>query len=535
MNPFGVEALGPLLGFISAVAWFALLATAPLAVVALVVRYRRSRGEERQQMRWLAYIAATTAAVILTGIALSLILGDSYGDSLLADVVFVAGFALIGIGVPVAMGTAVLRYRLYDLDLVVKKTVLYAIVVALLSVAFVAVAVAVGSIAGRTDAGALIAALAVGLAFWPALRVARRLADRIVYGRRATPYEVLSEFSARVGGSYEADDVLRRMAGILRDAVGAGRAIVWLRVGDELRPVAVAPSASPPPSVRIDRGEVPPLDADAAAEVRDQGELLGALAVSMPPNDPMTPSRERLVRDLASQAGLVLRNVRLIEELRESRLRIVAAQDERAKKLERNIHDGAQQQLVSLAVKLRLAEQLATRDPDRTQTMLAELRDEATDALEDLRDLARGIYPPLLADQGLAAALESQARKSSIPVAVTTDGVGRYPAEIEAAVYFCVLEALQNVAKYSDAQRSTVALSHDDQRLMFSVSDDGRGFDPGTTGHGTGLQGMADRLDAFGAELRVESAPGRGTTVSGRDPGERERDQTTIGVVTERS
>ena len=210
--------------------------------------------------------------------------------------------------------------------------------------------------------------------------------------------------------------------------------------------------------------------------------------------------------------------MRLIEELRESRRRIVTAQDERAKALERNLHDGAQQQLVALAVKQRLAETLVDRDPERAKAMLADIQTETQEALETLRDLARGIYPPLLADKGLAAALDAQARKAAVPVQVAADGVGRYPQELEAVAYFCCLEALQNVAKYANATRTVVRLSEDGGRLLFEVEDDGSGFDPDATRHGTGLQGMADRLDAVRGSLEVRSAPGRGTTVVGRVP-----------------
>jgi signal transduction histidine kinase len=252
--------------------------------------------------------------------------------------------------------------------------------------------------------------------------------------------------------------------------------------------------------------------------VRHLGELLGAITVEMPANDPINPSKERVIRDLAAEAGLVLRNVKLIEDLRASRQRLAAAQDEERRKIERNIHDGAQQQLVALSVKLRLADSLVDRDASKAHEMLRQLQAETTEALENLRDLARGIYPPLLADQGLAAALEAQARKSPVPTTIEPDGVGRYPPEVEATVYFCALEALQNVAKYAEASSVTVRLRAEDGNLTFEVADDGRGFDPGSTGYGTGLQGIADRLAALGGEIDVTSAPGRGTTLAGRLP-----------------
>jgi signal transduction histidine kinase len=238
----------------------------------------------------------------------------------------------------------------------------------------------------------------------------------------------------------------------------------------------------------------------------------------MPANDPMDPAKEKLVEDLAAQAGLVLRNVRLIEDLRASRQRLVAAQDEERRRLERNIHDGAQQQLVALAVKARLARTLTERDPAKAGEMLSQMESEMQQALEDLRDLARGIYPPLLADKGLAAALDSQARKATIPVEVVPDGVGRYPQTVEAAVYFSVLEALQNVAKYANASRAEVRLGQSADVLTFEVRDDGAGFDPSSTGYGTGLQGIADRLAALNGTLRVTSTVGSGTTVSGAIP-----------------
>ena len=204
-----------------------------------------------------------------------------------------------------------------------------------------------------------------------------------------------------------------------------------------------------------------------------------------------------------------------IEQLRASRQRLVSAQDEERRKLERNLHDGAQQQLVALAVKLRLLEQLVERDPAQARSVAAQLQGDTTEALEELRDLARGIYPPLLADKGLVAALESQARKSVVPVTVEGDGVGRYAREAEAAVYFSCLEALQNVAKYASASRATITLSDGDGRLRFEVSDDGVGFDAASRSSGSGLQGIADRLAALDGEIEIRSMPGAGTTVAG--------------------
>jgi signal transduction histidine kinase len=297
-------------------------------------------------------------------------------------------------------------------------------------------------------------------------------------------------------------------------------------MGDHLRPEATWPEDAEPAA------PIPVAAADGSASpssilepVRHHGELLGALSVSKKPGESLTPTEERLVRDLAAQAGLVMRNVALterlmdnIEQLRMSRQRLVSAQDEERRKLERNLHDGAQQQIVALAVKLRLLERLIERDAEKAKSMAASLQTEAGDALEELRDLARGIYPPLLADKGLVAALESQARRSVVHVTIDADGVGRYPQEIEAAVYFSCLEALQNVAKYAEVTRATLRLSDGDGRLRFEVTDDGVGFEADETPYGTGLHGIADRLSAIGGEAHVRSTPGAGTSITGELP-----------------
>ena len=333
---------------------------------------------------------------------------------------------------------------------------------------------------------------------------------------------MLSEFSERLGGAYAAEDLLPRMARILAEGTGARRADVWLIVGGRLRPEASWPQGADQPATM----DVDPFPSDLIP-VRHQGELLGALSLEKRTGDTMSATEEKLVEDLAGQAGLVLRNVRLTEELMErldelkaSRQRLVAAQDEERRKLERNLHDGAQQQLVALSVKARLAQQLGERDPAKVQDMLAQIQADTGEALENLRDLARGIYPPLLADQGLVAALGAQARKAAVPTIVDGEGLGRFGQDIEAAVYFSCLEALQNVAKYAEATSATIVLSNGAGELRFEVRDDGRGFDATSTSYGTGLQGIVDRLAALGGSVEVRSRSGEGTVVSGSLPSE---------------
>jgi signal transduction histidine kinase len=527
-NPLGlaVFAEGRPANALVGIGAFMMLGAGLATVVAVWQRFRRARGEERQQMRWLvatATMAGVGIAAILLLLPVTLLLGtteESFPEWLWI-VFFIATALAIFVGIPVAYLVAIFHYRLWDLDVVVKKTA----VALVLSLVMVAVGVMVMATLGQFafwDARPVVSVLtgvAFGLLLIPLFRVSRWIGRRVVFGRRASPYEVLSEFSERVGDTYATDDVLPRMAQILAQGTGADVARVWVRVGTVLRPEAAWPAESAQRDPVTVGGNVPAeLGGEFAFEVRDRGEVLGALSVGMPASDPMNPAKEKLVRDLAAQAGLVLRNVRLIEELRASRQRIVAAQDEERRRIERNLHDGAQQQLVALAVQLKLARAMVERDPGRAGTMLDALQGSAGDALEQLRDLARGIYPPLLADGGLAAALEAQARKAPVRTTVEADEVGRYSQDVETAVYFCALEALNNVAKYAEATRAVVFLSQVDGTLTFRVSDDGAGFDTGRTSSGTGLQGMADRLEAIGGELVVESEPGRGTTVTGVVP-----------------
>jgi signal transduction histidine kinase len=503
--------------------WVVVLAVA-FAFFSLVVRYRSGESEQRQQIKWVAFAAAS--ALLLNVAALLSLAACGCDRSALANFfLMVEGFVVL-IGVPASIAIAILKHGLYEIDVIINRAVVYGVLAAGLTIVYVGVVAGVGTLVGDRGSPALTiaAAVAIALLFQPLRQRAQRLANRMVYGERATPYQVLSDFADRMAGAFSLEDVLQRMASILAAGTGARRVDVWLRIGRELRSAAVwpadAPAPDPVPLVEGDR--MPALSGRARAmAVRHGDELLGALVIEKPPAEPLTPTEEKLLEDLASQAGLVLRNVRLtadlqasLEDLRASRRRLVEAQDQERRKIERNLHDGAQQQLVALTVQLGLLERVA-EDPVRVKEMAGRLQGALRDALDDLRDLARGIYPPLLADKGLAAALEAQSRRAAVSTTVEANGIGRYPQEVEAAVYFCALEALQNVAKYAEASSAIVRLRQRDGHLIFEIQDDGRGFDAADVRDGTGLQGMADRLDAIGGTLTVSSSPGEGTLVSG--------------------
>jgi signal transduction histidine kinase len=364
---------------------------------------------------------------------------------------------------------------------------------------------------------------------------AEQTAQRLIYGQRSTPYEVLTELSDRMAGSYATTAVLDHMAQILVVGSGAASGRVWLRVGDDLVPAAVWPNlpALELQPVALSGNDTPPLpDAHHVIAVRHRAELIGAITVTQPSGSPLSPADLRLLDDFAAQAGLVLRNVRLTAELassleaisaqaaeiRASRRRIVDEQDRERRRVERDIHDGAQQYLVALMVQLRVAHTLAGRDVSRARGMVIDLQRIVSEALETLSDLAQGIHPPVLTAHGLAAALRRQEANPSVHVSVEDRGVGRYPIEIEAAVYFACLEALNNAAKHAPGSNVVVQLDQDGDHLLFSVCDDGSGFDPAEREPGSGLGNMVDRVAAFGGALEITSAPSRGTMVSGRVP-----------------
>ena len=445
--------------------------------------------------------------------------------------------------IPAGIGIAILKYRLWDIDVVIRKALVVAVLAAFFTGVYALVVGGVGALVGSTSTTGLsfVAAALVAVGFQPVLTRARRFADRFVYGKRATPYEVLAEFSERVGETYADDDVLQHMAKVVAEGIGAAHAEVWMRVEERLRVAARWPAdaGATPPALPLN-GSTPEIPgADAVFPVEHQGELLGALSVTTPANDPMDPAKSRLVADLAAQAGLVLRNVRLnaalrtrLDDLQAAQKRLVTAQDEERRRLERNIHDGAQQQLVALAVKARLARQLTDKDPAKAVEMIGQIENETRTALEDLRDLARGIYPPLLADKGLLAALEAQARKAAVATSVVRGG--RRPLRPGRRGRRLLL------VPGGDAERGQVREGVEGRRpaLQRRRTADVRGArrrrrasTPRRPGMGTGLQGMSDRLGALGGSLRVVSSPGAGTTVRGSLPTEAAHEEP-VGVPT---
>jgi signal transduction histidine kinase len=401
---------------------------------------------------------------------------------------------------------------------------------------YVVLVLGVGALIGRSTTSpdvalSVVATAVIALTFDRVQSLLDHLAARAVHGGQVSPFDVLRQFSETATGQYAAEELPSRMARVLAQGTGAEWVQVWVVVGDRMTLAATWPPGSPTAS-----DDDPMLSRSPGRRsqvVLHGGELLGVLVVQERENQPLTSVEEQLFAGLASQSRLVLRGARLraelerrlheltarADELRLSRQRLVDAQDNGRQALERDVHDGAQQHLVALAVNIRLAQTLATSSPYKAEQVVAGQEKAATVAVDTLLQLSRGIYPPLLSEGGLVLALRSAVANSPVPVEVTAVDVDRYPPGLEAAAYFCCLEALQNAAKHSRAKTISLELCGSaDGSLTFAVEDDGAGFDPDAVPAGSGLTNMRGRLEAIDGVLTTTSSPTAGTRITGRIP-----------------
>jgi signal transduction histidine kinase len=510
-NPFGIplpDVARHILGLAFFIGLFGFLL---LSIVSVGLRFRRAGPELRLQLKWFALAGGLLVATEVGANVITPVGSWPPPQAGVAELIAAGAMA-------VAIAIAILRHRLFDIDLVISRTVAYGALAVGIAGFYVAVVAGVGSLLASGSESrlflAIVATAFVAVAFQPLRARLERLANRLVYGVRAVPYEVLADFTTRLDGRQNSLQLLPVMARMLAQGTGSDAATVWLHENGR----EVAASSFP---------EHQHVTADVATRsvlLQHAGANLGRLTVARRSGEPLSPTEERLMDGLASQAGLVLHSAGLQDELsrrmielRQSRHRLVTAQDEARRRLERDLHDGAQQNLVSLRMKLGLAASLARDKPGLLEPLLQEMQSELGNALDSLRNLARGVYPPLLEAEGLKAALRARARQVPISIDVQC-GPERYPRELEGAVYFCCSEALQNLSKHSRAARGSVRVWCEDGRLCFEVRDNGRGLDAARVKLGGGLQNIRDRLDALGGVADVSSAPGSGARVAGWVP-----------------
>jgi signal transduction histidine kinase len=522
-NPLGIDALRPFITALLVVT----LPLLPLSVLAaawsLVQRFRRSRGVERLQLKWLATAGAFVAVTFLLTMASSLRSAFESGSGDESWVLALQSVSILSFGlIPIAIGVAVTRHGLYGIDAIISRALVFGALGVFITSVYVAIVVGIGALIGEQEPSVALSVLAtavVAVAFQPVRERVQRLANRLVYGERATPYEVLSDFATRMAGTYTTGELLPRMAQLVGQCLRGAQVEVWLVDGSRLvREVSWSREGAPPErgAGEVALGSEHTLPVDRQVPVRHHGELLGIITVTKPAGEPVTPPEDALLGHVASQAGLVLRNVRLIDDLRSSAERLVVSQDDERRRLERNLHDGAQQSLVSVALLLRMALARVGEDPDGIAPSMTEASAQLQQAIDELRELARGIHPAILTERGLGPAVSSLAERSPVPVQVDVALPQRPPATIEGTLYFVVAEALTNVAKYASASSVTVTLVQDGDVVTVVVTDDGvGGADPV---RGTGLRGLADRIAAVDGTIDVHSPPGGGTRVTCRVP-----------------
>ena len=516
-------------------------------------RYLDAPASGRQRMQWIAVGAALAAEVILVAVTLNLLVAWPGQIALPAAAATVlAGLGLLCAAIPRLSPHAdrLLVHLLSILGFTVVVAAIYLIVVRGLG----------KTPTGTTDREVLglsiVAAAIAAIGYIPARDRFARMATGFVYGAREAPDEVVRTFGSRLTRAIPMDELLLQLAESLRKTLALQSAEIYTGTGEVLELAVSVPDLGSR-SLVVSARERPVitlagvsgnawasvwmpslLNGRAAGPIRvapicHAGELLGTIVVSRAEGAVgFSEEDDRVLTELARQVGLAFHNAQLdtalqtsldelrrqADELRASRARIVASGDAERRRVERNLHDGAQQHLVALAVNLRLVKDIVVEDPQGALEMLEELGTAVQDTIQELRELAHGIYPPLLVDSGLAGALRPVVTRSPLDIELLTEGIGRYDGDVEAAIYFCCLEALQNAGKHAPNAHVTVRVWEESGGLLFSVADDGPGFDVRKAQRGHGFVNMMDRLGAIGGSVRWESEPGHGTQIRGSVP-----------------
>jgi len=462
------------------------------SVASVVLRYRRGPGETRQQIRWIALAGVVLVASLWFASATNLwfLLG--------AEVLFVAAFVI-----------AIMRYKVYAIDLVISKVVtygLFALLIVLLYATLILTFISIFGDAQQRASGSLGlslpmgATLIVAVAFEPLRQRLRRFANRVTYGKRAAPHEVLSQLASELADASQGGD-LGGLARLLRDGTAAEYAAVWVGVGGRLVALAASPADSISAKAEVaDWTKLPQSELELVVPIHQADDVSGALQIRKSRSRPVTPADRELLADVAAGAGLLIRNMTLntelsrrASELRASRRRLIAAQDAARHRLERDLHDGAQQQVVALKVKLGLAEAVARREgAESIAERVAALAGQTQNAVDSMRAVARGLYPPLLEAEGLGTALRAVDRAAEIDVELRAADLPRYPREIEETVYFCVVSALSH-GREAGATSAQVSIEVPDDGLFIEVSFD-RDVDWVDSS-------ILDRIEAFGGDI----------------------------------
>jgi signal transduction histidine kinase len=475
-------------------------ALAPLvflgAIALLFMRYNAAATRERKQIRWVLFAGVV---VIVVGVVPSIladlgVIPPPDNSSTVQTVLSTMTIILL----PASVVIAVMEPQWIDVDIVIRRSVVYGALSLVILVVYITIAASVGVAAGArlglNIEVAVVLTVVVAILFQPARSRLQALADRWVFGARPTKYEAVTDFGVTIEQATEPTELLPRLVETIRRAIR----FTWVMVSLDDGSRAESGAVTGEPVLRV------PLGAG--------DEQVGEIVCGPKTEGRLGDEEIQLVRTLAGQLALAVRNARLAG-------RIVNAAESERRRIERNIHDGAQQELVALVAKLGMARSAAAQgglSPD----VIDEMRLEAQQILSDLRELAQGIHPSVLTDGGILEAVEDRCARLPLEVSLeSSEGLRarRFDDDIEGAAYFFVTESLANVLKHAYATRTTISLTYEDERLLLGVADDGRGFDPDGALDG-GLAGLRDRIRALGGTVTVASAPGSGTRITASLP-----------------
>jgi signal transduction histidine kinase len=500
-NPFGIRGATDILDLLANVALPLLVIGAFGSLAALVVRFRRSRGIEREQLKWLAY----ASVIAILGLAVSGVLSAIWPDD---QWIFELNLIMVNVALALlatASGIAILRYRLYDIDLLINRTVVYGALSAGVVVIYVLLVGSL-SILFASSGNFVIALLATGLTALlaqPLLNRLQRGVNRLMYGERDDPYTVLSSLGQQLKTTLAPTAVLPSIAEAVGQALKLPYVALALKQGPGLKIVAAYGMPSG------DHLQLP---------LVYQTETVGQMLVAhRAPGESFTPSERRLLDDIALQAGIAAHAVRLTADLQCAREGLVTAREEERRRLRRDLHDGLGPQLASLTLTVGAARELLRHDPEAADRLLQELARHTQTAITDIRRLVYALRPPALDDLGLVPALREQAAQySQAGLQVTISAPDQLPplaAAVEVATYRIVQEALTNVVRHARARTCAVSISlMPGDSLDVQVRDDGVGL-PVDGRAGVGLTSMRERAAELGGTFEITSVPGKGTCV----------------------
>ncbi|MBA2468922.1 MAG: GAF domain-containing sensor histidine kinase [Chloroflexia bacterium] len=498
-NPFGIPGGDPIFAAAEGLGMLLMLLAVTLAIVSTVRRFRRAEGRERRQLEWLAMGGAAVIAFMM-GTQFLFTVPNSVEEPL-----FYLAFAAL----PTAIGIAILKHDLYDVDFVLSRALVWGSLTAFVVGTYVVVVVVLGSLVhARGDlAPSLVATGLIALLFQPLRDRVQRLVNRFVYGDRDDPYTVVSRLGRRLEATVAPETVLPTIVETVAEALKLPYVAIAVRQGQTLNVTA----AFGTPGRNL-----------LNLPLMYQSESIGQLSLApRAPGDAFTPNDLHLLEDLARQVGIVTHAVRLTGEVQRSRERLVTAREEERRRLRRDLHDGVGPSLASITLKLDAARNLLPHDPGAVDALLVDLKTQTQAAIADVRRAVYDLRPPALDELGLVPALRVHADRlegEGLRIVVDTpNALPALPAAVEVAAYRITLEALTNVIRHAAARTCLVRLSLADNCLVVEVTDDGGGI-LGDVRAGVGMTAMRERTVELGGTLKIGSTRGGGGRVTATLP-----------------